>query len=138
MQYVCIQKMKRWLKYILFSIIALAFYNSASGLPFDKDSEYEVQNINYILSEYIVHNTSISSQDTDFCPPRPVSTFSAPRLQSNGRRHDNSARQNFEFVKSGKTINSGIAYIVQEQSIFSHSTLIETSRRLVCLCRLII
>ena len=131
--------MKKWLKYLLVSIVALAFYNGA-GEFFDSPSLY---------GEYTssISSTTISNPETDICAPRPESSVTAPRpasnvsssrIQSNGRRHESSHRQNFEFVKSGKTINSGIRYVLQKQSIFNHSSLIEPASRLVCLCRFII
>lgn len=131
--------MKKWLKYLLVSIIALAFYDSA-GEFFDSPS---------LHGEYTssICSTTISNPETDICAPRqessvtaprPASNVSSSRIQSNGRRYESNHRQNFEFVKSGKTINSGIRYVLQKQSIFNHSSLIEPASRLVCLCRFII
>ena len=135
--------MKNWLKYLLVSIVALAFYNGAG--------EHNVvlkatSAVNEELISSIAGATFSTPKSDIFAPrpgssvtaPRPISSVSSPRLQSNGRRHESSSRQNFEFVKSGKTINSAIRYVLQKQSILSHSTLIEPASRLVCLCRFII
>jgi hypothetical protein len=141
--------MKNWLKYLLVSIVALAFYNGAGEhLVAERCSSEAIENTSGIENVYNSSVcTNLSSPDSDFCAPRPEPSVTAPRpapnvsssrMQSNGRRHESSSRQNFEIVKSGKTINSGIRYVLQKQSIFSHSTLIEPASRLVCLCRFII
>ena len=132
--------MKKWLKYLLVSIVALAFYNGAGEyFVAERCASEAIENTSGIENVYTsAVCTNLSSPDSDFCPARQISSVTAPRLQSNGRRHESTSRQNFEFVKSGKIINSGIRYVLQKQSILSHSTLIEPASRLVCLCRFII
>ena len=138
-----VSEMKNWLKYLLVSIVAQALYHVAGD--FHVVAKATSTSNNELISS--IAGSTFSTPDTDICAPRPESSVTAPRpasnvsssrLQSNGRRHESSSRQNFEFVKSGKTINSGIRYVLQKQSIFSHSTLIEPASRLVCLCRFLI
>ena len=125
--------MKNLLKYLLLSLVALAFHMGA------KDDLSAHEDIQDYASAYTASlNVSITAPTTDICLPRQVSTVSAPRLQSNSNRHETTHRQNFEVVKSGKTINATIRYVVQKQSLIIHSSLIEPANKLVSLCRLII
>ena len=126
--------MKNALKYILISILALAFYSSAKGdssaIEYDFLSELQVENI-------LEQNTYVSSPRTDICPPRQASTLSVPRAQSSSR-HDSSSRQNSEFVKFSKTISSGCHYITQNKTLIQYSPLMDPGHKLVSLRRFII
>ena len=125
--------MKKLLKYILFSMIALAFYNGARA-----DSYCDDISLADIQNEITAIDCFVSSPQTDICIPRQVSTFTSVRLQTSGRRPDNFQRQNFECVKSGKVINALIRYFVQRNTILTHSSLVEPSHTLIRLCRFII
>ena len=127
--------MKNLLKYLLLSIVALAFYMGAKA---DLFAHEDVQEYNYASAYTTSLNVSITSPKTDICIPRQVSTVTVPRLQSNSNRHETSHRQNHEVVKSGKTINSILKYVVQKKSLIIHSSLMEPANKLVSLCRLII
>lgn len=77
--------MQKLLKQILFIIVALAFYNGASvGQCRENISVADIQN------EITAIDCFVSSQQTDICVPRQVSTFTSVRLQSTGRKSDNS------------------------------------------------
>ena len=125
--------MKKLLKYILFSIVALAFYNGASA-----DSYCDDISLADIQNEITAIDCFVSSPQTDICIPRQVPTFTSVRLQTSSRRPDNFQRQNFECVKAGKVINAGIRYFVQRNTILTHSSLVEPSHTLITLCRFII
>ena len=129
--------MKKILKYLLLSLVALAFHMGAKD---DLSAHEDIQDYDYdYASAYTASlNVSITAPTTDICLPRQVSTVSVPRLQSNSNRHETSHRQNHEVVKSGKTINSILRYVVQKQSLIIHSSLMEPANKLVSLCRLII
>ena len=127
--------MKGILKYLLLSIVALAFHMGAKG---DLTAHDNVQDYDYASAYTASLNVSIATPTTDICIPRQVSTVTVPRLQSNSNRHETSHRQNHEVVKSGKTINSSLQYVVQKQSLILHSSLMEPANKLVSLCRLII
>ena len=125
--------MKKLLKYILFCIVALAFYNGARTGSYTEDiSLADIQN------EITTIDCFVSSPQTDICIPRQVSIFTSVRLQTSSRRPDNFQPQNFDCVKSGKIVNAGIRYFVQRKSILAHSTLVEPSHTLIRLCRFII
>ena len=126
--------MKNWLKYILIGILAFAFYGSVK----DDSSSREYDFISELQIEHILEQeTFVSSPRTDICPPRQVSTLSAPRVQSSSR-HDSSSRYNPEFVKFGKAISSGYNYISQNNTLIQYSPSMDPGFKLVSLCRLII
>ena len=127
--------MKNLLKYLLLSIVTLAFHMGAKA---DLFAHEDVQEYDYASACTASLNVSITTPKTDICIPRQVSTVTVPRLQSNSNRHETSHRQNHEVVKSGKTINSILRYVVQKKSLITHSTLMEPANKLVSLCRLII
>ena len=127
--------MKSLLKYLLLSLVALAFHMGAKGGLFAHE---DIQDYDYASASAASLNVSIAAPTTDICIPRQVSTVSVPRLQSNSNRHEISHRQNHEVVKSGKTINAILRYVVQKQSLIIHSSLMEPANKLVSLCRLII
>ena len=127
--------MKNLLKYLLLSIVVLAFHLGAKA---DLFAHEDVQEYDYASAYTTSLDVSITSPKTDICIPRQVSTVTVPRLQSNSNRHESSHRQNHEVVKSGKTINSILKYVVQKKSLITHSTLMEPANKLVSLCRLII
>ena len=126
--------MKHLLKYLLFSFIALALYNAGD------DSYVHVENYleDIPAEEFILSADELTPLQCDFSQPRPISSVNAPRVQSNGRNNDTSHRQNVEFVKSGKTINSGVRFLAQIQSLSLYPSLTDSGRILVCFCRFII
>ena len=127
--------MKNLLKYLLLSLVTLAFHMGAKA---DLFAHEDVQGYDYASAYTTSLDVSITSPKTDICIPRQVSTVTVPRLQSNSNRHETSHRQNHEVVKSGKTINSILRYVVQKKSLIKHSTLMEPANKLVSLCRFII
>jgi len=127
--------MKNLLKYLLLGLVALAFYMGAKD---DLFAYEDVQDYDYASAYTASLNVSITAPKTDVCIPRQASTISVPRLQSNSNRHETSHRQNHEVVKSGKTINSILRYVVQKQSLIIHLSLMESANKLVSLCRFII
>ena len=126
--------MKKLLKYILLSILALIFYDGAKN-----DSSYRQYNlISELQIEHILdQETFVSSPRTDICPPRQVSTLNVPRVQSSSR-HDSSNRHNQEFIKLGKTISSGCNYIAHNKTLIQYSRSMDPGHKLVSLCRFII
>ena len=127
--------MKNLLKYLFLSLVTLAFHMGAKA---DLFAHEDVQEYDYASAYTTSLDVSITSPKTDICIPRQVSTVTVPRLQSNSNRHESSHRQNHEVVKSGKTINSILRYVVQKKSLILHSSLMEPPNKLVSLCMLII
>lgn len=126
--------MKNWLKYILISILGLVFYDGAKD-----DSSYREYNLisELQIEQILEQETFVSSPRTDICPPRQVSTLSAPRVQSSSR-HDSSSRNSSEFVKFGKSISAGFNYIAQNKTLIQYSPSMDPGHKLVSLCRFII
>ena len=127
--------MKNLLKYLLLSLVALAFHMGAKD---DMFAHEDIQDYDYASTCTASLNVGRTAPTTDICIPRQVSTVTVPRLQSNSNRHETSHRQNCEVVKSGKTINAALRYVVQKQSLIIHSSLMEPANKLASLCRLII
>ena len=126
--------MKNLLKYILLSILAFVFYDSAKN----ESTSGEYNLLSELQVEHILEQeTFVSSPRTDICPPRQVSTLNVPRTQTSSR-HDSSNRHNSEFVKFGKTITSGCNYIAQNKTLIQHSPFMDPGHKLVSLCRFII
>ena len=126
--------MKNLLKYLLVVIVAAVFWDRVEGFVHpDSNVKSTVQHV----TDSQIH-TSISASDSEICFPRQESFSSSHRVQSTSRRTNCTSRNNLEFTKSGKIINSGQRYFIQKQSIISHSSLIEPGHKLLSLGRLII
>ena len=130
-----LSEMKYWMKYLLLSIVALALHWGAKA-EFNVPEDVPVFNSSSVYTSSL--NVSITTPEADIYIPRQVSSVTAPRLQSNSNRHETSHRQNWEVVKSGKTIDAILRYFVQQQSLNIHSALMEPANKLVSLCRFII
>ena len=127
--------MKNLLKYILLSILALVLYDTGEETQLSEQYKYvsELQ-----VESLLEIDTIESSSRTDFYPPRQLSSMGVPRVQSTSRRNDSPSRHNFEYVKSGKIISSGVKFIAQNKSSIQHSSFMDPGHKLVSLCRFII
>ena len=128
--------MKNLLKYLLFGIVALAFYGSADKVQscVEEFSAIEMQ-----VDETSVQGFALSSNEADLSVPRQVSSVSMVRLQKgSSRKQVNNHRQGYEYLKSGKTVNPETQFIVQRKSLICHSSLMEPACNLSRLCRFII
>ena len=126
--------MGKLFKYLLPVLAAVVFWNCAEN-PANPVSDESVADISLIE---VACQSSLSSTDHEFCPPRQVSFANAQRVQNAPRRTSGVQRSNLEFTKSGKVINAVLRYFIQRKSVIIHSSLIEPSHRLLCLCKLII
>ncbi|MBQ6689798.1 MAG: hypothetical protein IJN02_11290 [Bacteroidales bacterium] len=126
--------MRNLLKYILPIVIAVAFSNATGG--FESSSRTAVSYSGTIknvkFSEFI--STPYSQLDI----PRQVSLSFPIRVQSCARRPVSVHRPVFEFVKSGKALNTSVLYSVQRQSVILNTSVIEHAHKLVYLGKLII
>lgn len=126
--------MGKFLKYLLSAIVVLAFWNCT-----DKSAPTVAEGSAVTMSiEETAYQTNISESESELCLPRQVSFANSNRVQSTARRSTGTNRNNIEFTKSGRVLNSGIRYFVQRNSIISHSTLVEPAHRLLYLGKLII
>jgi hypothetical protein len=126
--------MKQFLKYLLLLVVAAVLWGSAD----DAVSAPSVQNMEEIVFNGSITPTSVSAQEHQCNLPRQTSIVNAPSVQNAARRTSTFQRNNLEFTKSGKVINSGLRYFIQLQSVIVHSSLAEPGNMLLCLRRLII
>ena len=126
--------MKRLLEYLLLFIVAAVLWGSADNAV-SAPSVAEVEDIAFNGS---ITQTSVSAPEHQCNLPRQTSIVSAPSVQNAARRTSTFQRNNLEFAKSGKVINSGQRYFILLQSVIVHSSLSEPGNMLLCLRRLII
>lgn len=126
--------MKQFLKYLLLLVVAAVLCGSAD----DAVSAPSVQDMEEIVFNGSITPTSVSAQEHQCNLPRQTSIVNAPSVQNAARRTSTFQRNNLEFAKSGKVINSGLRYFIQLQSVIVHSSLAEPGNMLLCLRRLII
>jgi hypothetical protein len=126
--------MKRWLKYLLPLVVAVAFWNGKDNLLSTVPEEIiSTQTICDAICDNV-----ISTSESELCLPRQVSYTSSSRVQTTARRTTGYSRDNIEFTKSGKIINAGLRYFIQTKSILIHSSLVEPAHKLLYLGKLII
>lgn len=126
--------MKNLLKYLVFFVAAVIFQDNTER-SVTSVQEKGVADMSFI--EESCHSI-ISETDSELCLPRQVSFANSFRAQSTVRRTNTVHRNNFEFAKAGKIVNTGLRYSIQHQSIIIHSSLMQPSHRLLSLGRLII
>lgn len=126
--------MKQFLKYLLLLVVAAVLWGSAD----DAVSAPSVQDMEEIVFNGSITPTSVSAQEHQCNLPRQTSIVNAPSVQNAARRTSTFQRNNLEFAKCGKVINSGLRYFIQLQSVTLHSSLAEPANMLLCLRRLII
>lgn len=127
--------MKKLLKYLIPLIIAAAFWNCADAkneLPVSEEAAACMH-----IGE-TSRQSDISEAQHEFCLPRQVSFGNTQRVQNAPRRTAGTHRNNLEFAKSGKVVNAGLRFFIQQKSIIVHSSLIEPAFRLLYLGKLII
>ena len=126
--------MKQFLKCLLLLVVAAVLWGSAD----DAVSAPSVQDMEEIVFNGSIIPTGVSAQEPQCNLPRQTSIVSAPSVQNAARRTSSVQRNNLEFAKCGKVINSGLRYFIQLQSVTLHSSLAEPANMLLCLRRLII
>ena len=126
--------MKRLLEYLLLFTVAAVLWGSADNTV----CAPSVEGMEEIAFNGSITQTSVSAPGHQCNLPRQTSIVSAPTIQNAARRTSTSQRNNLEFAKSGKIINSGLRYFIQLQSVILHSSLAEPGNMLLCLRRLII
>ncbi len=126
--------MKKLLKYLLFFVVAVAFWDST-----DKEvPSVSIEDIAEMALADASSHTDFSPTDHQFSLPRQTSFANSQRAQSSVRRTNSVQRNNTEFAKSGKVENAGLRFVVQTKSIIIHSSLIEPAHKLIYLGKLII
>ena len=126
--------MKRLLEYLLLFVVTAVLWGSADNAVYAPVVE-DMEDIAYTGS---ITQTSVSAPEHQCDLPRQNSIVNAPGIQNAARRTSTFQRNNLEFAKSGKVINSGQRYFILLQSVIVHSSLSEPGNMLLCLRRLII
>lgn len=126
--------MKHLLKYIFPILVALAFVGYGDRSSCDDSF---LSDIEMALNKAVV-SYDISESEPVPCLPRQISSSVNASIQGGARRIDNQQRHNFEFIKSGKIINSGVRYFTQNISGVINSSYFDPGQRLLSLGRLII
>lgn len=126
--------MKNRFAYLIIFFMSAVLFNAAERHDAFSDEDHA----GGFVMETVTSSTFISDTDSDFCPPRQISSINSVRLSSTSRRVLGSQRHNLEFVKAGKLINTGIRYFIQKSFINVHSSVTGQAHRLASLGRLII
>ncbi len=126
--------MRKLLKYLFIFIVAAVFWDRADASVHVAETD---TGTDIPASESVIY-TKISASDSELCPPRQVSLTNTVRVQSTARRTNGVQRNNIEFTKAGKVINTGQRYFIQKKSIITHSSLMEPAHKLLYLGKLII
>lgn len=126
--------MSKWIKYLLPLIVVAAFWNSTDN---NESTVSEVVPADISIIEYS-YQSNFSESESEPCLPRQISFTNGSRVQSAARRSGGQQRNNLEFTKAGRIINTGLRYYIQNKSIIKYSTLTEPSNKLLSLGRLII
>ncbi len=126
--------MRKLLKYLFIFIAAAVFWDRAGACVSAAETDTGTDTS---VCESVIY-TTISASDSELCPPRQVSLTNTVRVQSTARRTNGVQRNNLEFTKAGKVINTGQRYFIQKKSIITHSSLIEPAHKLLYLGKLII
>ena len=127
--------MKKLLKYLLPLIIAAAFWNWSDT---KHESSVPEEAIACMHIDQTSRQSDISETQHEFCLPRQVSFGNTQRVQNAPRRTAGFNRNNMEFAKSGKVINAGLRFFIQQKSLIVQSSLLEPTFRLLYLGKLII
>ena len=126
--------MKLLLKYILPVLVSLAFAGYGDAVSC---GESVLSDMDVALNESAL-SCDISESEPEPCLPRQITPTVNVTSHSNARRTDNQHRHGFEFVKSGKVINAGVRYFIQNRSVAFYSSIAEPSHRLIQMGKLII
>ena len=127
--------MKRLLTYLFPMIVAAAFAGATDVAVYP--SQDEESSVADIVCETVCP-AEFSAAESELCLPRQVSYANTHQVQSSARRTNGAQKNNVEFIRSGKVINAGIRYFIQNKSVIVHSRLTEPAALLLSLGRLII
>lgn len=126
--------MLKILKYLSVIIVAAAAWSGADSVAEDIPQEL----LNELSLEYVDCQAVVSEQGSEPCLPRQITTTSVHHVQAGLRKSNNVQKNKFEFVKSGKVMNAGIRFIIQNRSIILNSSRCEPGHILLSQGRFII
>lgn len=126
--------MQRIFKYILVMIIAAAVWSGADEAVADLSPE--------MLAELAIDDlhpqTSFSDYESEPLLPRQITSSSTNHASVVVRKVGGISKTKLEFTKSGKLINAGVRYFLQNQYIILRSSKADPGQMLHTLGRLII
>lgn len=126
--------MQRLFKYLLVMIIAVAVWSGADEAFADLSPEMLAE----LALDDLHPQTSFSDYESEPLLPRQITsstTYHAPVVV---RKISGIQKTNLEFTKSGKLINAGVQYLIQNQYIILRSSKADPGQMLHSLGRLII
>ena len=126
--------MFRILKYILVIVIAAVVWNGADEAVSDLTPEMLAE----MSIDDVYCQTSISEHESDPLLPRQITSSSTHHVPVVVRKTGGVQKNNLEFTKSGKLINTGVRYFLQNQFIILRSSKADPGHLLHSLGRLII
>lgn len=122
-------------KYLIAIIfIAIAFVSCSK----ESDLETKENPISSATTELVSEYLSSSCSDSDIYFQRQVYSTTAFRVQSTEKRTSNANKNNLEFVKVGKIINTNILNLIHKESLYQHISFIKPFHRMICLGKLVI
>lgn len=119
--------MKKLLKYLIPVVSVVIFLCIAAGLS-DSRQAYGIPAPSQTLEGAYI---SSSTCHADAFVPVEVSSVTGISESTGSSRAESRLKVNSRFVKSGKTVDSSIIYVVQNRSVIIHSSLVELIHRLV-------
>lgn len=126
--------MQRIFKYILVMIIAAAVWSGADEAVADLSPEMLVE----MAIDDLHPQTSFSDYESEPLLPRQITSSTANHAPVVVRKIGGFQKTKLEFTKSGKLINAGVQYFIQNQYVILRSSKADPAHMLLCLGRLII
>lgn len=122
-------------KYLIAIIfIAIAFVSCGKDLDLESKENPTETSTSELISPYL----NSSNIDFDICFQRQVYSTTAFRVQSAAKRTSNANKNNLEFVKVGKIINTNILNLIHKKSLQQNISFIKPFHRMICLGKLVI
>lgn len=122
-------------KYLIAIIfIAIVFVSCGKDLDLESKENPTETSTSELISPYL----NSSNIDFDICFQRHFSSTTAFRVQSAAKRTNNANKNNLEFVKVGKIINTNILNLIHKKSLQQNISFIKPFHRMICLGKLVI
>lgn len=124
----------RWYKYLCLCIVVLASIRWSANT----DSAATESQSEEFRTEYNTYTYESPISDLAICRPRQISAVVVFRQYTTGKRQHNTHRNSYDYIKSGKLINSEIINSTLTSNLISYSSFTKPASRLAALGKLII
>lgn len=124
----------RVLRYLCLFMVAVATMNCSA----DNSTEITEVLSNTLNTEYSAFLYEAPISDLTICRPRQLSVVFAHRHYTSSKRQNSSHRNNCDFIKSGKVINTEIINFTLTSNLIVYSSFTKPASRLAALGKLII